>query len=139
MPFLTLRDLHRHRHVAAIERGLPLIDLAADEAEEVIEALHGGPAVERSGDARLPVGDVVVLADERGAVPTLPQNLSEHRRALGNLTAVAGIAVALLRDDAGARRMMIASGEQRCARRGAQGSGVEARVAQAHLRETIEI
>src|SRR5262245_21773042 len=35
--------------------------------------------------------------------------------------------------------MMIASGEQRCARRGAQGSGVEARVAQAHLREAIEI
>src|SRR5262252_8788226 len=35
--------------------------------------------------------------------------------------------------------MMIASGEQRCARWGAQGSGVEARVAQAHLREAIEI
>ena len=88
--------------------------------------------------ARLPVGDVVVLAYECGAVATLAQHLGKHRRVLGNLAAVSGVAVALLRDDAGPGGMMVAPREQGCAGGGAEGRRMEARVAQTHRRQAIK-
>src|SRR6185503_653297 len=115
------------------------VHLSADEAVEVVEALQAGPAVEGSGDARLPVGNVVVLADEGGAVAALSQDLGEHRRVLGNLPAVSRVAVSHLRDDTGPGGMVVAPGEQCRAARGAQRGGMEARIAQAHLRYTVQI
>ena len=105
----------------------------------MIEALQSGPAVERAGDAGLPVGNVVVLAEEGGAVAVLAQDFRDHRLALGNLPAVAGIAAAEFRDDAGARRVVVAPGQQRRARRRAERGRVKARVAEAVLREAVEI
>ena len=136
---LALRDLHRDRRRAAVENRLPLVHFSADEAVEVIEALQARPPVEWSGDTRLPIGDVVILSDECGAVPALAQNLREHRRVLGNLPAVTRIAVANLRDHAGPGGMVVASGEQGGAGGRAERRGMEARVAQAHFRHAIEV
>src|SRR5439155_22245787 len=89
--------------------------------------------------AGLPIGDIVILSDECGAVAALAQNLREHRSVLGNLPAVTRIAVANLRDHAGPGGMVVASGEQGGARGRAERGGMEARVAQAHLRHAIEV
>src|SRR5262249_19529934 len=96
---------------AVVEGRLPLVGLAADEAVEVVKSLHVWPAVERAGDAGLPVGDVVVLAEERGAVAVLADDLRYHRTALGNLPGVAGEAAAEFGDATGGRGVMVAARE----------------------------
>jgi hypothetical protein len=67
--------------------------------------------VVRAGDARIPVGNVVILADECGAA-TLTQDLGEHRGALGNLPAISRVAVAHFRNDSGTGGVVVAAGEQ---------------------------
>src|SRR5262249_56920468 len=109
----ALRTLHGHGDRAAKEDRLPLVHLAADETVEVVEPLETRPPIERAGDTRLPIRDVVVLADESRAVAALTQDLREHRRALGNPPAVPGKRIPNLRDDAGAGRMVVASTDQR--------------------------
>src|SRR5205823_12383946 len=88
---------------------------------------------------RLPIGDVVILSDECGAVAALAQSLREPRRVAGNLHAVSRVAVAHRRDDAGPGGMVVAPREQGGAGGGAERRGMEARVAQAHLRDPIEV
>src|SRR6185503_9927975 len=53
--------------------------------------------------------------------------------------AVSRVAVSHLRDDTGPGGMVVAPGEQCRARRGAQRRGMEARIAQTHLRYTVQI
>src|SRR5439155_9579193 len=130
----ALRDLHCDRRSAAVEDRLPLVHLSADEAVEVIEPLQARPPVEWPGNARLPIGDVVILPDECGAVAALAQDLREHCRVPGNLPAVSRVAVAHLRDDAGPGGMVVPPREQGGAGGGAERRSMEARVAQAHLR-----
>src|SRR5215475_945845 len=60
--FAPLGYFHFHRRSTIVQRWLPLICLTANESVEVVESLHGGPAVEWAGDAGLPVRDVVILA-----------------------------------------------------------------------------
>src|SRR5262249_4176756 len=90
----ALGYFHLDGRGAVVEGGLPLVRLATHEAVEMVKSLHPGPAVERAGDARLPVSDVVVLAEERGAVPILADDLRDHRATLRHLTGVAGEAAA---------------------------------------------
>src|SRR6476646_6321386 len=105
MTFLTLGDLHSHWRRAAKEKRTPLVHLTADKTVEVIEALQAWPAIEWPRNARLPVSDIMVLADEGCAVATLTQDLGEHARALWNLAAVSRIGVADLGDDSCSGRM----------------------------------
>ena len=135
----ALGDLHLDRLGSRIERRLPLVGLAADEAVEMIEALQSRPAVERSRDAGLPIRDIVVLAEERGAVAVLAEDFRAHRLALGNLPGVARKAAAQFGDDAGARRVVIATRQQGGARGRAKRSGVKPRVTQAFFGEPVEI
>src|SRR5262249_26819248 len=101
--------------------------------------LQSGPAVVRAGNARLPIGNVVVLADESGAVPVLAQGLGDHRAALWDLTAIARIRIAEFGDDTRSNRMMVSSGQQCGACRRTQRCRVKARVAQAGLGEAVEV
>ena len=133
------RDLHLHGAGVLVQRGLPLVRLAADEPEEVVEPLHRRPAVEGARDAGLPVGDVVVLAEERGAVAVLAQRLRHHGAALGDLAGVAGEAVAELGDVAGGGAVVVAPSQEGGARRRAERGGVEARVTQAPLGQAVEV
>src|SRR4029077_4542214 len=99
MVFLTFRNFPRDRRCAAIEGRLPLVHFAADETVEVIKALQARPAIERTGDTCLPIGDVGVLADERRAITVLAQDLGEHAGALRDLSAVARVSIAYLRNN----------------------------------------
>ena len=139
VPLAPGRHHHLDRSRVLVQRRLPLIRFAADEAVEVVEPLHGRPAIERPGDAGLPVGDVVVLADERGAVAVLAQGLRHHRAALGDLAGVAGEAVAELGDVSGRTAVVVAPGQQRRTRGRTERGGVKAGVAQAALRQAVEV
>src|SRR5262245_10530011 len=105
----------------------------------MIEALPARPAVERTGDAGLPIGDVVVLANECRAVAVLPQYLRNHSSTCRDLTAVTGVGVAQLGDSAGTCGVMIAAGEQCRSRRRTESRCVKARVAEPACRHAVEI
>src|SRR5580700_199129 len=81
----------------------------------------------------------MVLADECSAVTSLTQHLCKHRCALGNLPTVAWVGIAYFRNDSGSGRMVIATSEQGRSGWGAESRGVKPRVAQAHLRQAVEI
>ena len=133
-----LRRLDRCR--ALIERGIPLVVLAADEAVEVLEpAAAGRPRVERTRGARLPHRDFVALAELRGRVTIQLERERQRRLRVGQHRALARRSRGDLRDAAHADRVVVASGEQRLPRRRAQRRGVEARVLQPALGEFLEV
>ena len=125
-----LRPLDRRRP--------PLVGVAADEAEEVLEAEAGRPEIERPGLARLPIGNVVVLSKPGGAPGIELENLGDGRRVLLHDRVVAGEAGGRLGDRRRVDGVMVAAGDQRRARRAAQGGGVKLRVAEATLGERFE-
>ena len=76
--------------VAFDELGVPLVGFTADEPVEVVEALARRPMIERSGERRLWVRDQVPLADARGRVAVLAQDLGHECRGLRNRRRVPG-------------------------------------------------
>ncbi len=134
------RLLHLDRRGALVERRVPLVGLAADEAVEVLEAAAaGGPGVERPDRARLPHRHFVALAELRRGVAVQLQRPRERRHGVGQHRAVARRAGGDLGDAAHAGRMVVAPGQQRLARRRAQGRGVEAVVLQAARRQLLRV
>ena len=115
----------------------PLVGLAAHEAVEVIEAHADRPLIERPGGAVLIARRVVVLAEPGCGVAVLLQDRADGGILGADHGIVARIAGGLLRDDAEADRVMIATGDQRRPRRRAQRGGMELRVAQPHLRDPV--
>ena len=76
-----LRRLRRlDRRGPFVERRVPLVRLAAEEAVEVLEAAAGRPLVERAHRARLPDRHLVALAELRGAEAVELQHLRERGR-----------------------------------------------------------
>jgi len=118
---------------------LPLARVAADEAVEIVEPHAGRPLVERAGLARLERRRVVVLAEPGRAVAVLFQDLADRCRIAADEAVIAGIAGRLLGDHAEAHGMVVAAGDQRGARRRAQRGGMEIRVAQTVMRDTVEV
>ena len=121
----------------AEEVGLPLVGVAADEAVEVLEAHAGRPLVERTDLAGRERRRVVVLAEPRCRIAVIEQDAADRRLVLADDAVVAGKARRLLGDHAEAHRMMVASGDQRGARRRAQRGGKDAVVAQSLARDAV--
>ena len=121
------RLLRLDRRGALVERRVPLVGLAADEAVEVLEAAAARrPGVERSGRARLPDRHFVALAELRGGVAIQLQRPRQRRHRVGQHRAVARRTGGNLGDAAHANGMVVAAGQQRLARGRAQRGGVEA-------------
>ncbi len=118
--------------------GRPLIGLAAHEAVEVVEAHPDRPLVERAGDGVLVGRRVVVLAEPRRGIAVVFEDPAERRTILTDDRVVAWKACRQLRDYAKARRMVVASGDQRRPRRRAQRGRVEFGVAQPRLGDAIQ-
>ena len=77
--FGRLLDLDRRR--ALVQRGIPLVRLAADEAVEVLEAAAAGrPGVEGPRRAGLPHRHLVALAELRRGIAIQLQRLRQRRR-----------------------------------------------------------
>src|SRR5262249_12656114 len=105
----ALGYLHFDGRGAVVEGRLPLVRLAADETVEVVKPLHARPAVERAGDARFPVSDIVVLAEERGTVTVLADDLRDHRTTPRHLSGVAGVTAAEFGDATGRGGVVVAA------------------------------
>src|SRR5262249_35843220 len=127
------------RSCAVVQSWLPLISLAADKAVEVIESLQSWPAIERAGNTLLPIGDIVVLAEESRAIAVLPNDLRNHRAASRNRSGVPWATTTELGDATGSRRMMIATSQQRRARRRTKSRRMETRILKSPRRQLVEI
>ena len=125
------RLLRLDRRGALIQRRVPLVGLAADEAVEVLEAAAArGPGIERPGRARLPHRHFVALAELRGGIAVELERLRQRRHGVGQHRAVARRAGGDLGDAAHAGGVVVAPGQQRLARRRAERGGMEAGVLQ---------
>ncbi len=109
---------------------LVLRGLAGQEAVEIVEAIAGGPALERAHGRGLGGRGVVPLAEGRGLVAVVLEHLGQSGGALGN---DAGIAVEVqgpLGDGARADTVVVAPGQKRRAGGRTDRCGVKAVVAQ---------
>ena len=128
------------RRGALVQRRIPLVRLAADEAIEVLEAAAArGPCVERPDRARLPHRHFVAFAELRRGVAIELQGPRQRRDGIGQHRAVARRAGGDLGDAAHAGGMVVAPGQQRLPRRRAEGGGVEAVVLQAARRQLFRV
>ena len=96
---------------------LPLAGVAADEPVEILEAHPDGPLIERPGLARQVEGRVVVLAEPRGRVPVLLQDRADRAGILPDDRIVTREPRRRFAHDAKAGHVMVASRDQRRARR----------------------
>jgi hypothetical protein len=96
------------RRRAVVQLGIELVVLAADEAEEVLEARARGPVVERSDRGRLEDGHLMTLAELRGRVAVELQDLRERRAGVGSHRVVARARGRELGDAAHAHGMVVA-------------------------------
>src|SRR5262249_46235411 len=122
----------------AEEIGRPLIGFTAHEPVEVIEAHSARPLVEGPSQAVEIRGRVMVLTKPGGGVAVLPENLANGGFVLGNDAVVARVAGGLLGDHTETGRVMVAPGDEGCARGRAKRGRVELRVAQARLRDAVQ-
>ena len=136
---MTKIGLNR-RGVAKQVVWFPLAGVVADETIKIVEALNWAarPVVERAGWACLPLRDVVILAVPRRVVAILLEDFTNADGVAWNDAVVSGVAGRLIDYNAGADRVVIVAGEQRGSRRRAERRGMEARIAQARLRDAVE-
>ena len=99
------------------EDGLKLAGVSGVEAVEVVEAQTAGPVVERTDFAGLPCRSVVVLADPRGRVAVLLEDLGYGPCTLGDDAGISVIASCCFGNDSRAGNVVIATGKQGCPRR----------------------
>lgn len=122
----------------AVQVGLPLAGVAADETVEVIEAQAVRPLVEGAGLSRLVEGRVVVLAEPGGGVAVVLQDRPEGAGFLADHRVVAGETGGDFAHHTGAGHMVVAPGDQRRSRGRAERGGVEVGVTQARLGNPIQ-
>ena len=115
----------------------PLVRVAADEAVEVVEAHAGRPLGERPDLAGLIARRVVVLAEPARRVAVVAQDTADGRVVRADDAVVAGEAGGLLGNHAEADRVMVASGDERGARRRAERGGEHPVVAQPVGRDAV--
>src|SRR4029077_5896744 len=94
------------------ENRLKLARIAGIETVEIIETEAAGPVVKWADLAGFPCGRVVVLADPRRRVTTLPQDFRHRSCAPGDDACVAVIAGRKFSDHSCPRHMVVATGEQ---------------------------
>ena len=127
-----------HRRRALVDRRIPLVGLAADEAVEVLEATAARrPRVERSHRARLVHRHLMALAELRRRVAVQLERLGQRRRRVGPHAGVARSRRGDLGDATHAHRVVVAARQQRLTRRRTQRRGVEPVVAQPARRQTF--
>ena len=112
---------------AVVQRRVPLVVLAADEAVEALEpSAAGRPRVERAHRRGLPHRDLVALAELCRRVPVQLQRHGQRRLRVRPQRAVPGGRRGGLGDRSHPDRVVVAAGEQGLSGRRAQRRGVEA-------------
>src|SRR5262245_28198096 len=101
--------------------GVVLVGFATNEAVEIVEAQSCGPTVEWTGDAALPIGRVVVLAEPRGRIAIVFQDRADGCGTARDHIVVAWETGRPLGQEARTAIVVIAPGDQRGARGTADG------------------
>ena len=115
-----------------VDRRVPLVRLAAEEAIEILEAAATRrPGIKRSDRARLPHRHFVTLAELRGRITVELQRPCQRRHGVWQHRTITRRAAGNLGYPAHAGGMVVAPGQQRLAGRRAESGGVEAIVLQA--------
>ena len=128
-----------HRVVVVGELGVILVGVAAKEAVVALEASAERPPVEGAGCGCLGRWGQVPLADAEGVVAVVDQDLGQHAVLEPHGGVERWIAERELGDRRQADGVVVATCEQACPSRRAQGRGVEVRVAQPTVGETIQV
>ena len=125
--------------VVADEIGGPMVRVPLQEPVVALEAEAERPGREGAGGRALPAGGEVPLADGHRRVAGVAQETGERGRRLGESGVVAGEAQRDVGQEAHPHRVVVAPGEERCPRRGAQGGDVEAVERCAAGRQAVEM
>src|SRR5689334_1761245 len=133
-----LSDPRKDLGGVAEQVGRPLVGLAAHEPVKVLEAHPNRPLVERSSNRVLKARRVVLLAEPGRRVTVLFEDFTDGGVVWPDDGVVAGVAGRLLGDNAEPDGVMVATGDQRSPSRRAQRSGMELRVAQAHVGDMVK-
>ena len=112
-----IADVRRDRRRLVVDGWLPLRGFCADDAVEAIEAESRRPAIERTGRTLFPGWREVPLAEACGRITVHAQHLGNGGRLGWNRAVVSREGVRDLGDAAHVHRVVIASGEERRARR----------------------
>jgi len=121
-----------NRGGSVVQRRVPLVVLAADEAVERLEPATGGrPRIEGTERRGLPHRHLVALAELGRRVAVELQRHGQRGLGVGPHRAVAGRRCGRLGDRAHPNGMVVAAAEHRSAGRGTQCRGVKPVVAQA--------
>ena len=91
-------DIRIYRGGLIVKVWFELGRLGSREPVEAVEPEAGGPPVERAGRSQLPDRGEVPLAEHRGGVPVLTEDLSHRGRLLGDDRVVGGKTVGRLGD-----------------------------------------
>ena len=121
-----IRSRRRDAGVVADQLRRILVGLGIHEAVVAIESAPERPAVERAGRARFGQRRDMPFAEHVVAIAVRPQHLGDRSGLLRDLAAIAGIAAVEIGEAADADGVVIASGQQRRARRRAHRRGVKA-------------
>ena len=120
------RCLRLDRRRAFVERRIPLVRLAADEAVEILEAAAAcRPGVERPDGARLPNRHLVAFAELRRRVTVEFQRPRQRRHGVGQHRGVTRRAGGEFGDAPHAGGVVVAPGQQRLPGRRAQRGRME--------------
>ncbi len=134
------RLLRFDRRGPFVNRRVPLVRLAAEEAIEILEAAAARwPGVERSDRAGFPHRHFVALAELRGRVAVELQRPCQRRNGVREHRAITRRAAGDLGDAAHAGGMVVAPGQHRLTGRRAEGGGVEAIVLQPVRGELLRV
>jgi len=136
---IRLAHIRFNRRHVFVQRRVPLVAVAAEEAVKVLKAETVRPQVERPCLARHPVRHIVHLAKPRGVVAVLLENGPDRTSTLWHQRIVAGIAGCELGNVAAGNRMVVAPGDQSSPRRRAQRRRVILVVAKASVRHMLEV
>jgi hypothetical protein len=135
---VRVADVRLDGRVAVEDKRAPLVHVTADEAVELLKAEAGGPAVEGTCLAGLPVGNVMVFAEPGGVVAVLAKELADACCVFAYERIVPGIAGGHLHNLAGVYGVMIPPSQQRSASRRAHRCRVKAVVEQTALGQGVE-
>lgn len=116
-----------------IQPWFPLRGLTGDEPVEVVEAVAGGPTVERPHRGGVGGGGVVPLAEGRRAIAIVAQHLGDGGGVLADHPGVAVPVHRAFGDRAGVHAVMVSAGQQRGPGGGADRGGVKGVVADSAL------
>ncbi len=120
------------------EVGVPLVRLSAEVPVEALEAAAGRPVAPGRCHVRLVLGDDVPLADRVRVVAPLAEHFGDRRGLERHVPVRAGKAARGFCDAGHPDRRVVAPREQRRARRRADRRGVELRVLQPSVAQSLQ-